>query len=324
MRHGLSNMQVPPKETASHPAKIVQPEAIVLDPSMSTTEAFVAVARGCIAHIAAAAAAAQCSDDPESIHQLRVGIRRLRAAFSVFSPAMPRRRPAVLRQSRVLQQQLGAARELDVLLDETIASMPDELRNRHGMREFIRSAEANRVARHRRAREALVSTRCTELLVQLRPEICNFRCRSGHDRRLYAGANGPAGPTCKGRLNRADRRAKPRPDIELGSCEWIVGPSEAASCVAMLMRFGALEPAISISPFELDQVLLANAAYVGFNIVVSHEESHMNSISQRGCELSASVAIPPDNRCITCGLQARADGQQGKPGERGTQSFAAA
>jgi hypothetical protein len=89
-------------------------------------------------------------------------------------------------------------------------------------------------------------------------------------------------------------------------------------------EFGALEPAISISPFELDQVPLADAAYVGLNIVVSHEESHMNSISQRGCELSASVAVPPGNRCITCGLQARADGQQGKSGERGTQSFAAA
>jgi triphosphatase len=181
MRHGLRNTLNSAKRNCIAPREIAEREAIVLDPSMSATEAFVAVARGCIAHIAAAAEAAQRSNDPEAIHQLRVGIRRLCAAFSVFSPALPRRRPAVLRQSHVLQQQLGAARELDVLLDETIASMPDELTNRHAMREFIRSAEANRVARHRRARAALASTRCTELLAQLRPAIDRYawRCARG-------------------------------------------------------------------------------------------------------------------------------------------------
>jgi triphosphatase len=119
MRHGVRNTQILPQERAPQPAKIAQRDAIVLDRSMSATEAFVAVARGCIAHITAAAEAAQRGDDPEAIHQLRVGIRRLCAAFSVFSPALPRRRPAVLRQSHVLQQRLGAARELDVLLDGT-------------------------------------------------------------------------------------------------------------------------------------------------------------------------------------------------------------
>ncbi len=176
MRHGVRNTQILPQERA----QIAQREAIVLDRSMSVTEAFIAVARGCIAHITAAAEAAQRGDDPEAIHQLRVGIRRLRAAFSVFSPALPRRRPAVLRQSHVLQQRLGAARELDVLLDETIASMPDDLRNRRGMGEFIKSAEPMRVARHRRARAALVSTRWTELLAQLGPAIDRYVWQRAH------------------------------------------------------------------------------------------------------------------------------------------------
>jgi hypothetical protein len=80
----------------------------------------------------------------------------------------------------VLQQQLGAARELDVLLDETIASMPDELRNGRGMRQFIKSAEASRVARHRHVRAALVSTRCTELLAQLGPAIDRYAWHRAH------------------------------------------------------------------------------------------------------------------------------------------------
>lgn len=176
MRHGQRNTQIPLKETTSHPAKIVaaQHEAIVLNPSMSATEAFVAVARACIDHIAGAVEAAQRSDDPEAIHQLRVGARRLRAAFSVFSAALPRRRPAVLRQLHMLQQQLGAARELDVLLDETIASLPDDLRGRRGMQELIKSAEARRTARHRHARATLASKRCTNLWAQLPPAIDRY------------------------------------------------------------------------------------------------------------------------------------------------------
>jgi triphosphatase len=180
MRHGLCKTQKLPREIGSRPAKIAQCEASVLDRSMSAAEAFVAVARGCIAHIVAAAEAARRSDDPEAIHQLRVGIRRLRAAFSVFSTALPRRRPAILRQSHALQQQLGAARELDVLLDETIASMPDDLRNRCEMGEFIKAAEEIRVARHRRARAALVSTRCAELLAQLGPAIDRCAWQRAH------------------------------------------------------------------------------------------------------------------------------------------------
>jgi CHAD domain-containing protein len=176
MRHDLRHTQFPLKAPASVPTKIgtARRKRIALDASMSVTEAFAAVARGCIGYIATAADTARRSDDPEGIHQLRVGIRRLRAAFSVFNPALPRRRPAVVRQLQMLQRQLGTARELDVLLDETIASMPHELRTRREMRELIKAAEAGRVARHRRARAALASRRCTELLSQLGPAIDRY------------------------------------------------------------------------------------------------------------------------------------------------------
>jgi len=152
----------------------------VLDPALSVTEAFAAVARGCIGHIATAADTARRSDDPEAIRQLRVGIRRLPAALSVFSPALPRRRPAVGRHLQMLQPQLGATREFDVLLDEIIASMPDELRTGPGMRELTEAAEASRVTHHRRVRATLASRRCTELLSQVGPAIGRYTWQPAH------------------------------------------------------------------------------------------------------------------------------------------------
>ena len=52
MRHDQSNRQIPPKEAAPAPTKMgrVRLKRIVLDRSMSATEAFAAVARGCIGH----------------------------------------------------------------------------------------------------------------------------------------------------------------------------------------------------------------------------------------------------------------------------------
>jgi CHAD domain-containing protein len=186
MRYDLRDPHSPPRKTVPAPRTLgaIRREPIVLDPSMNIMEAFAAVTRGCIDHITTAAAVARTSEGPEGIHQLRVGIRRLRAAFSVFGPALPSPRPRVVTRLRTLQQRLGAAREMDVLLAETLASMPGKLQNRRGMREFVRRAQASRIACNRRTRAALASRRCAVLLAQLGPAI---------DRYTRRPRNGPAG-----------------------------------------------------------------------------------------------------------------------------------
>ena len=174
MRHELRHMRTPPSDSAWASAETIRREPIVLGPAMTVTEAFAATAHACITHLARAADVARRSDDAEGIHQVRVAIRRLRAAFSVFGPALPPRRPAVVAQLRSLQQKLGAARELDVLLDETIASMPKKRRNRRGMRELIDVIKADRIACRRRARTALASKHCAQLLSRLEPAIDRY------------------------------------------------------------------------------------------------------------------------------------------------------
>jgi triphosphatase len=179
MRHEPLHMKNRPGDAAPASNETIRREPIVLDPSMNVTEAFAAVMRGCITPVVSAAEAARRSDDPEGIHQLRVGIRRLRAAFSVFGPALPPRRPPVLAQLRSLQQKLGEARELDVLLEETVASMPGKWKKSRGMPELIKVLQAERAARHRRARTALGSRGCAELLTHLEPALDRYAQRLG-------------------------------------------------------------------------------------------------------------------------------------------------
>ena len=80
-----------------------------------------------------AAAAADPRSDPEPIHQMRVGVRRLRSCFAVFRPAVDCE--VVQRADRdlkMLGKKLAPARDWDVFMTETapalLAAVPDDPR----------------------------------------------------------------------------------------------------------------------------------------------------------------------------------------------------
>lgn len=68
---------------AKHGNGPVRSEAIALDPDADWATAFRIIARGCLYQIAANQAALH-RGDAEALHQMRIGIRRMRAAVSVF------------------------------------------------------------------------------------------------------------------------------------------------------------------------------------------------------------------------------------------------
>ena len=78
-------------------------------------EAFAAVAAAALAQVGINAGRMRASCDPEYLHQLRVGLRRLRAAFQAFAPALEDEAP-LERALRRLARQLGAARDWDVFV----------------------------------------------------------------------------------------------------------------------------------------------------------------------------------------------------------------
>jgi CHAD domain-containing protein len=80
---------------------------------------------------------------------------------------MGERPAAIVRKLRAFQLELGAAREWDVLIQESIGTMPKQLRAQKSFIELINSAEAKRTKEHRRARDALDDLQCTDLLLEL-------------------------------------------------------------------------------------------------------------------------------------------------------------
>lgn len=72
--------------------------------------------------------AARSWDDTEGVHQMRVTSRRLRAALAAFRSAVPKEASAHWSQELGwLTGQLGGARDLDVFIEEGLASMRNRL-----------------------------------------------------------------------------------------------------------------------------------------------------------------------------------------------------
>jgi len=106
-------------------------------PSFAATaslgEALAAILSAAMAHVLANQDALRRTDDPEAVHQMRVGCRRLRAALSLFRAEIPE--AALLGDGfRNLGAALGTVRDLDVFAHQTLeailgaAEIPADLR----------------------------------------------------------------------------------------------------------------------------------------------------------------------------------------------------
>jgi triphosphatase len=141
---------------------------VCIRPAMSVRDSFAAIAQTCVAQVLANADYAYKSETSEGIHELRVSIRRMRAAFSVFRDAMPENfRFRIGDKLRVLQRKLSVAREWDVLVEETVASLPSRLRRHRSSQKLVRIARTRCAEGHKSAHAALQDTYYTDLLLRL-------------------------------------------------------------------------------------------------------------------------------------------------------------
>ena len=147
--------------------KAVRAKDITLNASQSAGAAFTQIGLSCLYHLAANQNALDAGDG-EGIHQMRVGLRRLRAAISLFGSMLAGKETERIKtELRWLTEQLGPARDLDVLAKEAVAPLraanPDQpeiaVLERDIQRERDDDIEGARAAvRSRRCRKAVLAT----------------------------------------------------------------------------------------------------------------------------------------------------------------------
>jgi CHAD domain-containing protein len=140
---------------------------LVLEPGWTAEEACKAILSGGLTQVLANQACALLGRDIEGLHQLRVGIRRIRTAFAVLRPLLPRRRRSRFRDGmRMLGDATGEAREWDVLLDELIRPALADAPRRRGLAALARAAERRRSRAYAHLRRTLAAPEHTDLMLR--------------------------------------------------------------------------------------------------------------------------------------------------------------
>ena len=105
--------------------------------------------------------------DPEGVHQMRVGLRRLRAATSLFKVLVHDRQTVAIKgELKWLAGELGPARELDVLVHRVVAPMKRRRRWR-GMPSLSREIAERRDAALKSAQDVVNSARFRALTLDV-------------------------------------------------------------------------------------------------------------------------------------------------------------
>ncbi|HEX3676687.1 MAG TPA: CHAD domain-containing protein [Sphingomicrobium sp.] len=136
--------------------KVFKAEPVAIRPGMAIAEGFATIVAACVRHFRLNEPFVISERSPQALHQSRVALRRLRAAFWLFRTAISDSEFVLLRDElRWFTRKLGDARNLDVFLQ----------------REHPQS-ERRRLERHRdeaydRVVEAMDSRRCRLLMLDI-------------------------------------------------------------------------------------------------------------------------------------------------------------
>ncbi|MDK9724804.1 MAG: CHAD domain-containing protein [Sterolibacteriaceae bacterium MAG5] len=144
----------------------VKAGTVPLGGEMAPLEAFRVIALACLEHLQQNHEGGAASNDPEYIHQMRVAMRRLRAAMRLFRPLLPPEFGAtLLPPMREQMTVLGHTRDMDVLLAEIAAPVLSSLAGEPRLAALVGLVTEQRHRQRHLATQALRSPRFGRLML---------------------------------------------------------------------------------------------------------------------------------------------------------------
>ena len=138
-----------------------------ITPTMTTEEAFRVIGRGCVRQLVANEPA-MLRFDGEALHQMRIALRRLRAAISTFSTVIADRESEKIKtELRWITTELGPARDLDVFISEVLTPLRTQNPRELGIADICRNFERRRARAYKDAAEAVQSARFRMLVLDV-------------------------------------------------------------------------------------------------------------------------------------------------------------
>jgi triphosphatase len=133
----------------------------------STRDGFQTIGSACLRQVIGNESAL-IRGDPEGVHQMRVGLRRLRAAMSLFSDLLRDPQTATIKSElKWLAAELAPARELDVLMNRVITPVKRRNTRWEGIPSLTQELTEKREAALARAQNAVTSARFRTLSLEI-------------------------------------------------------------------------------------------------------------------------------------------------------------
>ena len=143
----------------------VKASPVALTPDWSRQAAFQAIARACLRQLVANKPAT-LRGDPEGVHQMRVALRRLRAAISLFADMLRDPQTEEMKtQFKWITQELGPARELHVFISRVVRPLAHGKPNGPGVAVLAKDLQQRREEAFACACTAVESTRFRRLVL---------------------------------------------------------------------------------------------------------------------------------------------------------------
>lgn len=140
---------------------------IDIPPEMETGEAFRAIAQSCLRQIMANEPS-MCAGQAESLHQMRIGLRRLRAALAIFADVVDDKHLKTIKgELKWITKELGPARDLDVFGADVLRPLRAKLPEDPAIAASHRQFEEKRMAAYACAATAARSPRFRAAILDL-------------------------------------------------------------------------------------------------------------------------------------------------------------
>jgi inorganic triphosphatase YgiF len=151
-----------------NPPQVIKAQLPTLTRKMNANIAFKEIVWECINQLQLNQNVVLHTADIEGVHQMRIALRRLRSAFSLFKLILGHKKCAfILSELKWLSDILGKARDIDVLLTQTIPGIPTQFKHHQGLLTLQQLALKRQIKVYDFIRDALLSQRYNCLLLTI-------------------------------------------------------------------------------------------------------------------------------------------------------------
>lgn len=162
---------------------------VVIDPATEAGEAMAHVVASCLQQWRENQAAALDGRHPEGVHQVRVGLRRLRSAAKLFRPLLSKQHRKWLNDEAAwVLRALNPARDWDVLRTEVLVGLAEVVNAHVDWQRWFAAADEQRACAHQQAVAVLTSPRYVRFVLKLGRWLAAAKWRKvGEDKRARQG-----------------------------------------------------------------------------------------------------------------------------------------